>query len=164
MHFHATSLTKPPYCICLGYPLPPHCAEIICTCPLTELLWRSRISHVSSSRLPDTRRHRIYRISQTQHGDTIRWRGELASLHIANCSFVDGHFEGIWAFSMPSHWRHRDIGTLPQLFSPPRRPSPRAAAALGRRSPPPPEFSAEEFRVLFNHIACFAIFSLVLAV
>ena len=38
LHFHATSLTKLPYCICFwGTPLPPPCADIICTCPLTLL-------------------------------------------------------------------------------------------------------------------------------
>ena len=54
LHFHATSLTKPPYCICFWYTsFPPPCADIICTCPLNTVefcvLWTKYLQqHLSS--------------------------------------------------------------------------------------------------------------------
>ena len=57
VHFHATSLTKLPYCICFcGTPSPPPCADIICSCPLSELSWSWLFSGCDAGmRLPPLR-------------------------------------------------------------------------------------------------------------
>ena len=119
-----------------------------------------------SARSVDRRSKRDYIISQTQHGDT-NTRRESLPLRERVQLFVPGHFEGIWAFSMPSH-----SGVIVTLrccrciFPAATSFSSVAAFASGLRSPPPPEsgpFSRLKqprrgIQGFFNHIACFAIF------
>ena len=52
--FHATSLTKLPYCICSwGTPSPPPRADIICTCPLMVCQsWWPRLLDIRDKKKP----------------------------------------------------------------------------------------------------------------